>query len=97
MLVRAVELEGRTQRVVGFSSRYATHSCLVSHWEQAEEAWLEAMLGGEPSPGSFLNAAAITDTVNLGTVALRAGGKVVFDSEKMQITNLPAANKYLRR
>jgi predicted dehydrogenase len=59
--------------------------------------WLEAMLGGEPSPGSFLNAAAITDTVNLGTVALRAGGKVVFDSEKMQITNLPAANKYLRR
>ena len=59
--------------------------------------WLEAFQGGEPSPGSFANAAAITDAVNLGTVALRAGRKVMFDSEKMQITNVPAANKYLVR
>jgi predicted dehydrogenase len=59
--------------------------------------WLEALRGGGPSPGSFPNASAITDAVNLGTVALRAGGKVLFDSDKMQITNLPAANKYLRR
>ena len=42
--------------------------------------WVEAAKGGQPSPGSFLNAASITDTVNLGTVALRAGTKVVFDS-----------------
>ena len=33
--------------------------------------WLTACQGGEDSPGSFANAAAITDTVNLGTVALR--------------------------
>jgi hypothetical protein len=59
--------------------------------------WLEAVQGGPPSPGNFLNAAAITDTVNLGSVALRAGKKVLFDSEKMQITNAPAANKYLYR
>jgi hypothetical protein len=30
-------------------------------------------------------------------VALRARKKVLFDSEKMQITNDPGANKYLRR
>ena len=60
-------------------------------------SWLEACRGGEPSPGSFPNAAAITDAVNLGTVALRAGGKVVFDSEAMRITNLAGANKYLYR
>jgi len=59
--------------------------------------WLDACKGGEPSPGSFLNAAAITDAVNLGTVALRAGKKVVFDSETTKITNAPEANKYLRR
>jgi len=59
--------------------------------------WLRACQGGEPSPGSFLNAAAITDAVNLGTVALRAGRKVLFDSENMKITNAPEANKYLYR
>jgi predicted dehydrogenase len=59
--------------------------------------WLDACKGGKPSPGSFLHAAAITDAVNLGTVALRAGKKVVFDSETMKITNVPEANQYLRR
>jgi hypothetical protein len=60
-------------------------------------AWVDAAKGGQPSPGSFLNAAAITDTVNLGTVALRAGTKVLFDSQNMRITNSAAANKYLVR
>jgi hypothetical protein len=60
-------------------------------------AWLDAMRGGEPSPGSFVHAAAITDAVNLGTVALRARRKVIFDSQKMQITNVPQANRYLTR
>lgn len=59
--------------------------------------WVRACLGGKASPGSFQNAAAITDAVNLGTVALRARRKVVFDSEKMNITNAPAANRYLTR
>lgn len=59
--------------------------------------WVDACLGGKPSPGNFENAAAITDTVNLGTVALRAGTKVAFDSENMKITNSTTANKYLYR
>jgi predicted dehydrogenase len=60
-------------------------------------SWIEAIKGGEPSPGNFLSAAAITDAVNLGTVALRAGKKIVFDSAHMRITNVPGANKYLTR
>jgi len=60
-------------------------------------AWISACQGGDPSPGSFLNAAAITDTVNLGTVALRAGQKVRFDSENMKIINVQEANQYLYR
>lgn len=59
--------------------------------------WVRSVKGNEPSPGSFLNAGPITDTVNLGTVALRAGRKVVFDSGAMEITNDPGANKYLVR
>ena len=62
-----------------------------------QSQWVDACQGGDPSPGSFLNAAAITDTVNLGTVALRAGKKVLFDSEKMRITNDSEADKYLYR
>jgi hypothetical protein len=61
------------------------------------EGWFGACRGGKSSPGSFLNAASITDAVNLGTVALRAGKKVRFDSEKMKITNDSGANKYLFR
>jgi hypothetical protein len=59
--------------------------------------WITACLGGDASPGDFLNAAAITDTINLGTVALRAGRRVRFDSDRMEITNDSSANQYLRR
>ena len=59
--------------------------------------WLQACKGGDPSPGSFMKAAAITDAVNLATVALRAGKKVQFDSDNMRITNADDANKYLVR
>lgn len=60
-------------------------------------SWVQACRGGEPSPGNFLNAGAITDAVNLGTVALRAGKIVRFDSAAMKITNAPEANRYLVR
>jgi len=64
---------------------------------KALEAWIQACLGGDPSPGNFPAAAEISDTVNLGTVALRAKQRVLFDCREMKITNLPAANKLLRR
>ncbi len=61
------------------------------------DGWFEAVKGGAASPGSFLNAGPITEAVNLGTVALRAGKKVRFDSENLKITNAPEADKYLVR
>ncbi|MEW6235223.1 MAG: Gfo/Idh/MocA family oxidoreductase [Candidatus Omnitrophota bacterium] len=65
--------------------------------EKRNKYWIRECLGGEASPGSFLNAAAITDAVNLGTIALRAEKIIEFDSEKMKITNVPDANQYLTR
>ena len=59
--------------------------------------WIDECRGGDPSPGSFLNTGAITDTVNLGGVALRSGKKIRFDAEKVRITNDHGANAYLTR
>ena len=61
------------------------------------ELWMTSFRGGPPSPGSFLNAGPISEALNLGAVALRAGGKIVYDSEIMKITNIQEANKYLFR
>jgi Oxidoreductase family, C-terminal alpha/beta domain/Oxidoreductase family, NAD-binding Rossmann fold len=66
-------------------------------FDRRQSPWLQAILEGNQSPGSFTNAASITDAVNLGTVALRARKKVLFDSDEMKITNAADANKYLYR
>jgi predicted dehydrogenase len=63
----------------------------------SHDPWLQAIQGGPPSPGSFANAGPITDAVNLGTVALRAGRRVLLDSQNLAITNVADANKYLYR
>ena len=61
-------------------------------------AWVAACKGGKPTHGDFLLAGPISDAFNLGAVSLRLGGrKLLFDAAKMQVTNLPEANKYLVR
>jgi hypothetical protein len=59
--------------------------------------WIEAAKGGAQSPGSFLNAGAISEAVNLYAAALRTGRKLLYDAENMKITNVSEANKYLSR
>ncbi len=61
------------------------------------ETWLTAIKEGKESPGSFRYAGPVTEAINLAAVALRAGKKVEYDSEKMKITNDEAANRYLTR
>lgn len=60
-------------------------------------AWVKACKGGEPSLGNFLEAEALSETINLGAVALRAGKKILYDAANMKIANIPEANKYLTR
>jgi len=62
-----------------------------------ERAWIDAFKKGEESPGTFLKAKAVTETILLGGVALRAGKRVDYDSSKIEISNLPEANQYLTR
>ncbi len=59
--------------------------------------WVDSIRNDEESPGSFLFAGPVTETINLGAVALRAGRKVEYDTESMRITNFDEANKYLTR
>lgn len=76
-------------------------SYLKKEEEQKEsrgnETWIDAFKNGTQSPGSFIYAGPVTETILLGAVALRAGKKVVYDSKNMKITNIPEANKYLTR
>jgi len=59
--------------------------------------WIAAVRGGPQPPSSFLNAGPISEAVNLYSVALRTGKKLLYDSESRRITNVAEANKYLSR
>jgi hypothetical protein len=65
--------------------------------ERGDEHWIRAFKNKTQSPGSFLLAGPVSETILLGAVALRAGKKVHYDSAQMKITNDEAANKFLYR
>jgi hypothetical protein len=59
--------------------------------------WINAFRENKQTPGSFLLAGPVTETILLGAVALRARRKVEYDSVNMKITNYPEADKFLTR
>jgi hypothetical protein len=65
--------------------------------EDRNDSWINSFRNNTQSPGSFIYAGPVTETILLGAVALRAGKKVAYDSKEMKITNIPDANKYLVR
>ncbi len=61
------------------------------------QEWIRACKGG-PTPGSnFDYAGPLSEMVLLGNLALRAGKPIQWDGERMVCTNLPEANKYVRK
>ena len=64
---------------------------------RGDEVWINAFINKTQTPGSFLLAGPVTETINLGAIALRAGKRVEYDTTNMKITNVPEANKYLTR
>jgi predicted dehydrogenase len=65
--------------------------------DRKSDIWVDAMLEKKQTSGSFTRAQCITDTINLGAIALRTGKKIDFNSEKIQITNDAQANAFLSR
>jgi hypothetical protein len=65
--------------------------------ERGDDFWIDAFREKKQSPGTFLLAGAVSETINLGAIALRTRKKVLYDAAKMEITNVPEANQFLRR
>jgi hypothetical protein len=66
--------------------------------------WAAACKGGPPAGSNFDWAGPLAEVVLLGNVALRpqlrpllVKHKLLWDAEKLEITNVPEANKFLRR
>jgi predicted dehydrogenase len=66
--------------------------------------WIEACKGGKPAGSNFDHAGPLAEAVLLGNVALRPEMKekmnqtvLLWDGPNMKITNVPEANKFLRR
>ena len=65
--------------------------------ESGEKHWVTAFKNKTQSPGSFLYAGPVTETIQLGAAALRAKRRLDYDSKNMKITNHEDANKFLYR
>jgi hypothetical protein len=64
----------------------------VGHYKE----WIAACKGGPAARSNFDVAGPLTEAVLLGTVCVRVGGqKLIWDSEKLKVTNLPEANPYI--
>jgi len=64
-----------------------------NHWQE----WVDGCKGG-PLPGSnFDHSGPLTEIVTLGNVAIRSGQKIEWDAKKCKVTNVPEANRYVRR
>jgi len=61
-------------------------------------SFVDACLGGEPTESHFAQTGPMTETILLGTVAIRVPGqKLEWDSPRMKITNDAEANRFLQR
>ena len=65
--------------------------------QRSDDFWIDAFREKKESPGSFLLAGPVSETINLGAIALRIRKKVLYDAAKMIITNVPDANQFLVR
>jgi predicted dehydrogenase len=59
--------------------------------------WLQACKGGPAAGTNFDYSAPLTEVVLLGNLAIRCGQRIEWDSERMKVTNVSAANHLLRR
>ncbi|MGC8990669.1 MAG: Gfo/Idh/MocA family protein, partial [Verrucomicrobiia bacterium] len=57
--------------------------------------WLDACKDGKPASANFEYGAKLTEVVLLGTVALRVGKPIHWDSAAMKATNAPEADRFL--
>ncbi|MBW3597564.1 MAG: Gfo/Idh/MocA family oxidoreductase [Planctomycetes bacterium] len=59
--------------------------------------WVTACKGGPAALSNFGYSGPFTEMVLLGNVAIRAGEKIEWDAENLTCTNVPKADRFLRR
>jgi len=64
-----------------------------SHFQE----WTNAIRENRKADSDFSYSGPFTEMVSLGNVALRAGTRIEYSGKKMEITNVPEANKYLKK
>ena len=62
-----------------------------------EQDWVRACKEDRQACSNFGYSGPFTEMALLGNVAIRAGQKLEWDVEQMQVTNVPEANQYVRR
>jgi len=58
--------------------------------------WIEACKTGKPTTANFDFAGRLTEVMLAGNIAVRTGGKLLWDGPNMICTNIPQANQYTR-
>jgi len=61
------------------------------------QQWIRACRGTQPSDASFDRVAALTDTILLGTIALRVDRKLRWDAEQGHFVGAPDADAIMAR
>jgi len=74
----------------------ASPSTLPRHPGHHQE-WINACKTGSSTGANFDYAAGLTEAVLLGNVAHLAKQPIEWDSADLRVTNVPAANEFLRR
>jgi predicted dehydrogenase len=59
--------------------------------------WIRACKGGPKPSANFDYSGPLSETILLGNVAARAGRRIFWDGPNLKITNMPEAEKYLKR
>jgi predicted dehydrogenase len=68
----------------------------IDDWMKAE--WVAAIKGGRPAMSNFNYAGLLAETVVMGNIAIRMGGKKLeWDGPGLKFTNESEANQYLKR
>jgi hypothetical protein len=58
--------------------------------------WMRACKGGDPACSNFAISGPFTEWIVMGVTALHFDGKLEWDAAKMQFTNNPEANKFIK-
>jgi len=61
-----------------------------------EQDWVNACKTGRRAGADFSYSGPLTETCLLGNVAKRVDARIIWDAAKLEVSNLPEANRYVR-